>query len=239
MNESQKPELLQLKTIRIDGGTQSRVRIDPKIVTEYAELMECGTIFPPVVVFFDGVNHWLVDGFHRYSASRQIGRESILADVHNGSQRDAILFSLEANATHGLRRSNEDKKKTILTMLLDEEWSQWSNREIAKRCGLSEFMVRQMRSNHTAIKSQYENSDRTFVHPKTGKPTQMNTDNIGAKSKSNDNLTLAPVTLVSTDPNLTAHDIVMSMGKDYAMSLATAIRTYLEITAPLSGKSFN
>jgi len=96
-----------------------------------------------------------------------------------------------------------------------------------------------MRSNHTAIKSQYENSDRTFVHPKTGKPARMNTDNIGAKSKSNDNMTLAPVTLVSTDPNLTAHEIVMSMGKDYAMSLATAIRTYLEITAPLSGKSFD
>jgi hypothetical protein len=65
----------------------------------------------------------------------------------------------------------------------------------------------------------------------------MKVNKIGAKSKSNNDLTIAPVVLVSSDPNLTAHEIVTSMGNDYAVSLATAIKTYLDITAPLAGKS--
>jgi hypothetical protein len=33
----------------------------------------CGAKFPPVVVFFDGTNHWLGDGFHRTCAAEVAG----------------------------------------------------------------------------------------------------------------------------------------------------------------------
>jgi hypothetical protein len=62
---------------------------------------------------------------------------------------------------------------------MNEEGNPWANREIARRCHVSEFMVRQFRENHTAIKSQIETGKRTFIHPKTGKSTVMKMGNIG------------------------------------------------------------
>jgi hypothetical protein len=58
---------------------------------------------------------------------------TIAADVRPGGQREAILHSVGANAKHGWRRSNEDKRKTVLTLLNDPEWAQWSDREIGRR----------------------------------------------------------------------------------------------------------
>ena len=59
---------INIKTIRIDGGTQSRVEINNEIVAEYAALIKAGAEFPPVIVFYDGVDTWLADGFHRFHA---------------------------------------------------------------------------------------------------------------------------------------------------------------------------
>ena len=38
-----------------------------------------------------------------------------------GTQRDAILWSISANATHGLRRTNEDKRRAVTRLLQDPE----------------------------------------------------------------------------------------------------------------------
>ena len=129
---------LKLEQIRIDGGTQPRVAIDEQVVADYAELYGSGFNLPPVTVFYDGVNYWLADGFHRYWANKKIDCEYVFADIRQGTQRDAILYSVGANASHGLRRTNADKRKALLIMLEDEEWSQWSTREIARQCGVSE-----------------------------------------------------------------------------------------------------
>jgi len=56
-------------------------------------------------------------------------------------RRDAVLFSVSANANHGFRRTNEDKRSAVKTLLLDEEWSKWSNERIAKQCGVSSQLV--------------------------------------------------------------------------------------------------
>lgn len=52
---------------------------------------------------------------------------TIAVDVRPGSQRDAILYSLGANAAHGRRRTNADKRRAVQRMLSDEEWSRWSH----------------------------------------------------------------------------------------------------------------
>lgn len=72
---------INIKTIRTDGGTQSRVEINNEIVTEYAEAIKAGAEFPAVVVFNDGVDNWLADGFHRFHAHNQAGKTSISADM--------------------------------------------------------------------------------------------------------------------------------------------------------------
>lgn len=136
---------LNLNAIRIDGGTQSRVEISMEIVGDYAEAIKAGIEFPPVVVFHDGANYWLADGFHRYHAHKQAGKASIAAEAQSGTVRDAILYSLGANGTHGLRRTNADKRKSVAAMLADDEWSGWSDRRIAEACGVSNTFVSNLR----------------------------------------------------------------------------------------------
>lgn len=134
-----------LDKIRIDGGTQSRVKIDENVVAQYADEMLNGDLFPPVVLFHDGVDYWLADGFHRYFANKRINSPGISADVKEGSVRDAILHGIEANNKHGLRPTNEDKRKGVITMLKDIEWQDFSNREIGRICGVSHTLVNAIR----------------------------------------------------------------------------------------------
>ncbi len=174
---------LSLDDIRIDGGTQPRVAIDEATVVEYAEALHEGVSLPPVTVFHDGAAWWLADGFHRYHAHRRAKLDHIAVEVHDGTLREAVLYSVGANTEHGLRRSNGDKRKAALTLLKDDEWSSWSAREIARRCHVSESYIRQLKASHTAHCAQYESSERTFVHHKTGKATRMQTARIGQAAK--------------------------------------------------------
>lgn len=166
---------LNIDAIRIDGGTQARVEINNEAVSEYAEALQGGAGFPPVVVFFDGADHWLADGFHRYHAHRQAGRVSIHSEVREGAQREARLFSLGANQGHGIRRSNADKRKAVESMLADPEWAKWSNNAIAKHCGVSDKTVAHLRNSE----------DRSAPTPavrkveRAGKVYEQDTTNIG------------------------------------------------------------
>lgn len=140
---------LAISAIRMDGGTQPRAQLHEETVNEYAENMEQGAEFPPVTIFFDDKEYWLADGFHRVRAKEAIGAKEVTAEVHLGTQRDAILFAAGANATHGLRRTNADKQRAVERLLLDEEWIKWSNREIARRCGVSHQFVNRLRKSIT------------------------------------------------------------------------------------------
>ena len=62
-----------------------------------------------------------------------------------GGRREAILHSVGANAEHGWRRGNEDKRKAVQTLLNDPEWAGWSDREIARRCGVAPSSVGALR----------------------------------------------------------------------------------------------
>ena len=132
----------QMRVVGIDSGT----------VASYAEDMKAGSTFPPIRVYHDGGAYHLADGFHRVEAARQIGVETILAEVLQGTSRDAILATCAANATHGLRRTNEDKRRAITAMLQDPEWAKWSDRAIATRCAVDHKSVAKVRRELTAPK---------------------------------------------------------------------------------------
>ena len=221
---SQEIEMQPLEKFRLDGGTQARLKIDDDIVMEYAEAMQRGDTFPPVIAFDDGNSLWLADGFHRYHACKFLGKPAIATDRREGSQRDAILYSLGANASHGLRRSSADKRRAVEMMLKDSQWSQWSGREIAKQCGVDEKTVRNMRDELHAENPQNENSGRTFIHHKTGEETTMNTAKIGAKSNSDKSgkvkNRLACICLgLSEDVNIAARELLGVKGKKYCQGL--------------------
>ena len=128
-----------------DGSAQVRVEMSDQTVIDYAEEMDGGAIFPPVVVYFDGTDHWLAEGYHRVEAARKIGRDSIAAEVHEGTKRDAILLGIGANATHGLRRTQADKWRAVEILLRDDEWSKLSDRQIAKRAKVDHKTVGKIR----------------------------------------------------------------------------------------------
>ena len=132
---------VNINAIIIDKGTQSRAQISEETVTDYAEAMQDGDQFPAITVFYDGVEYYLADGFHRLHAVRRLGKTSIQANVEQGTLRDAILFSLGANANHGLRRTNADKRKCVMTLLEDFEWQSLTNSEIAQYCHVSPQLV--------------------------------------------------------------------------------------------------
>ncbi len=147
--------------IQADGTTQMRVAgIDPAVVVDYAAAMEDGAVFPPIIVFYDGTQYWPGDGFHRIEAARRLDRESILADVRDGGQRDALLLAASANANHGLRRTQADKRRSIETLLCDPEWAKWSDRRIGKECAVDHKTVAKVRAELTGEIP----SDRTVTY---------------------------------------------------------------------------
>ena len=171
-------ETLPLSTIRIDGNTQPRDAIDESVVAEYAEAIAAGATFPPLIVYRDGANLWLVDGYHRYHAHRQIGIEDVVCDVRVGTQRDATLFSVGVNDTHGLRRSNASKRKAVMMLLADHEWSQWSRQRIADACKVSAPFVSTVRdTGNISGATQVKYVDRT------GTQRVMDTSKIAESNK--------------------------------------------------------
>lgn len=167
--------MIKLADIRVDGGTQSRSEIHQHVVDEYSSAISDGAVFPPVVAFLDGECYWLADGFHRVAAYRQLGIQEVDVAIRQGTRRDAILYSVGANETHGLRRTNEDKRRAVLTLLNDEEWSTWSNREIARRAAVSDPFVLAIRSSLLTVSSD----SRTYT-TKHGTTATMDTGSIGS-----------------------------------------------------------
>jgi hypothetical protein len=89
-------------------------------------------------------------------------------------RRDAILYSVGANEAHGLRRTNDDKPRAVMTLLTDAEWATWSDREIARRCAVSPDFVSKL---HRSLSSD-DSEARTYT-TKHGTVATMNTAAIG------------------------------------------------------------
>lgn len=139
--------------ITADPDCQPRTAIDPRIVDDYADDMTEGAAFPPLTVYHDGTTYWLADGFHRLAAAMRLGLAEIACDVRAGDKRAAVLHSCSANATHGMRRTPADKRRAVETLLNDDEWGQWSDREIARQCGCSHEWARKIRASLSTVDS--------------------------------------------------------------------------------------
>ena len=97
--------------------------------------------------------------------------------VHVGELRDAKLFAVGANATHGHPRSAADKRCAVLKLLKDEEWCKWSDREIARHCHVGHQLVAELRPLTGRTTSERRFRSR---HGSVGK---MKTERIGKASR--------------------------------------------------------
>ena len=177
-----RPTQVAVSQIRTDGGTQMRAGLDDSTVFEYTQSMIANNgwgEFPAVVAYHDGAAYWLADGFHRVQAYRDAfpdAGKTIPVEVRAGTRRDAILHAAGANANHGLRRTNADKRRAVETLLRDEEWAAWSNTEIARRCTVSESSVRNIRAELERASQIAKVTERHGADGKT-----YNTANIGTR----------------------------------------------------------
>lgn len=89
-----------------------------------------------------------------------------------------MLYSVGANSDHGLRRTNEDKRRAVLALLEDEEWQTWTDREIARRTRTTHPFVSKVRSSLVTVTSE-QPTERTYT-TRHGTVTTMDTSEIAA-----------------------------------------------------------
>ncbi len=208
-------QIIQLDQIESDPYIQPRLELNHKTVDEYAEELEMGTIFPPIDVFFAGMNFLLVDGFHRFNATQKIGKSEILANIHYGSRRDAILYSVGLNASHGLRRTNADKHRAVNKLLSDSEWRQWSDGEIAKASKVSQSFVSKLRREST--QNETKSGKRIGADGRT-----IDTSNIGKKPQEKEVTTNNQVPAPETSDSNTPKEINEESNKDAGVDQKTS-----------------
>lgn len=170
---------MDLDAIRTDGDTQPRAGIDATLVAEYAERMKAGDEFPPLDVVFDGTAYWLVDGFHRLAAAREVGIKKILVAPRKGTLEEARWSSFAANRSHGLRRTNADKAWAVQRALRAKP--NLSDRQIAEHVGVSAPMVATYREKLGASVKVLQMKTRTVT--RSNKVYKQKTANIGKKAK--------------------------------------------------------
>lgn len=136
---------LNLNEIVIDKDTQSRDAISEDVVHEYSEAMENGDKFPPIIVFFDGMYYYLVDGYHRYFSYLKLGVSEVDVVIHKGTRRDAEVFSWGVNDKHGQPRSATTKRYIVMKALDNLEYQDKSDRELSKILKLSHSFISNMR----------------------------------------------------------------------------------------------
>lgn len=105
-----------LDAITLDPELQPRAKISKTVLHEYAQLLVDGVTFPPVVLFATGEQLLLADGFHRYYVHKLLHYDSIRTEIIPGDRRAALLYSLQANAKHGLPRSQKDWERAYETV---------------------------------------------------------------------------------------------------------------------------
>ena len=140
---------LSVDVLITDGGTQSRVSISEETVADYTEVIESNGSawpFPPIVVYHDGNQYFVADGFHRVLAARRAKRGNIPCEVRKGTAQDALRFGMTANDTHGLRMSQADKRNCVELLLDGDE--KLTRQEIADIAGVTKRTVQRIVCEH-------------------------------------------------------------------------------------------
>lgn len=155
---------------------QSRMDINSFAIAEYAEMMENGVEFDPVLAIQDETGKLFVwDGYHRGQAARRAGKLLACA-VEPGTYEEATWLALSANQKHGLRRSQADKRMIVREALVHPNGAKLSDREIARHCGVSHPTVGQIRKEMEATGKIYQSETRIGADGR-----EINTTRIGQK----------------------------------------------------------
>lgn len=174
---------LPLEQICIEDSIQSRKTINGDTVNEYADLMQNGKAFPPIVICQEGDKYWLADGFHRFQAAFNNKCKTIKAKVRPGTRQNALEIACGANADHGLRRTAADKQRAVELLLGIPAWCDQSDKAVAKHCSVSHPFVAKVRKK---IAKTTGNDTQSRRRGRDGRI--INTAKIGQKQKKTESL---------------------------------------------------
>lgn len=171
---------IAIEEVVCESFLQPREHLDEWVVHDYLELMQAGESFPPLVIVVVDQKYLLVDGYHRFEAAKLAKLTTVHCEIREGTLRDAILLSSRVNAQHGLRRTPADKRRAVMKVLADPEWSRWSDRQIARLCQVSPPFVGGLRAERQSLtenvisEGQGESGDTTRRYiTKHGRPALM------------------------------------------------------------------
>lgn len=122
----------------------SRVRVDELVAADspraggedeqHARLLaESGAELPPIVVHRRSMR--VIDGMHRLRAAVLRGQAEIDVRFYDGGEEDAFVLAVQANVTHGLPLSLNDRIAAARRIIGSHP--QWSDRMIASVTGLA------------------------------------------------------------------------------------------------------
>jgi AraC-like DNA-binding protein len=109
--------------------------------THIARLADLDDQLPPILV--DRRSMRVIDGMHRLAAASLKGRSTIEVEFFDGTADEAFLRSVEANVTHGLPLSQEDRRAAASRIVASHP--HLSDRAIAQASGLSAKSVAAIR----------------------------------------------------------------------------------------------
>jgi uncharacterized ParB-like nuclease family protein len=157
---------IPLHKITRDKRLQMRDGTNPGVVKEYAE---CLGDLPPCKVVTDGKHFWLTDGWHTYEAHKAKGRTFIRCFVREGTYLDALIDAAGANHNHGLRRTNDDKRRAVEVLLCENESGghAWSQSDIARMAHVTHQMVSKVQAERKP-RPQGESATVADSHPASG-----------------------------------------------------------------------
>lgn len=129
---------LKLSDIKLNKELTPREGINKAIVGIYENSFND---LPPIDVFWieskDG--WWLVDGWHRYEAAKNLGKKQIEVNEHQGTLDDAKEFSFDSNLKHGQPLSLNERKEAARLKLIRH--TERSDNWIGEDCGISKNTV--------------------------------------------------------------------------------------------------
>ncbi len=149
-----------------DPRLQMRVQMSEEAIAEYVENLAA---LPSPRVVDDGQKKWLID-WHRFGAYQKAGKTTIPCVIIKGTFTDALHLAAGANSDHGVRRTTDDKRKAVQTLLGINGYSEMSDSALADICKVSDHFVARVRATSSAGSSQTsEGSSSNSGGKRTGK----------------------------------------------------------------------
>lgn len=136
---------IDLADLRLNDRYRVRAEQDQATIEAYAQAMRNGAEFPPIYVYFTGSDDYVVDGWHRYEAAKLASLAAMPAVRIVGGLEALYRVQAEANAQHGRRRTNADKRRVISLLLADEDHVTQSDRGLAQLASVDHKTVSSVR----------------------------------------------------------------------------------------------